>query len=53
MARTMEAVTGFALPATLKSRFDEVPDGKSKLEMPLWLVTASETEMGDGPSSTS
>ncbi len=49
---TLAAVTGLALPATLKSTLDAVPDGKSKLEMPVRVVTASETEMGVGPSST-
>ena len=49
---TLDAVTGLLLPATLKSRLDCVPAGKSKLEMPDRVVTASETAMGAGPPST-
>ena len=36
----------------VKSRLEAVPRGKSKLEMPVRVVTASETETGAGPSST-
>jgi len=34
------------LSATLNRTFDAVPGGKSKLEMPERVVTASDTEMG-------
>ena len=44
-------LSGFFFAAG-KSTLDAVPEGKAKLEMPLWVVTASDTEMGVGPSST-
>ena len=49
---TLDAVTGLMLPATLKSTLDWVPAGKTKLEMPDRVVTASETAMGAWPPST-
>ena len=48
----MAAETGLMLPETLNSTLDCVPDGKSKVEMPVLVVTASETAMGDDPPSS-